>query len=79
MQLVKSMITKELANFIVSLKYEYIPKSAIEKAISCFLDFLGVSLRGSQEKSSLIAFEVINPYFDSNFEFRSTIIGLGVP
>ena len=77
MQLVKSMITKELANFIVSLKYEDIPDLAIEKAKLCFLDFLGVSLRGSQEKSSLIAFEVFNPYFKSNSEFKSTIIGHG--
>lgn len=71
------MITKELANFIVSLKYEDIPDSAIEKAKLCFLDFLGVSIRGSQEKSSLIAFEVINPYFNSNSKFKSTIIGHG--
>ena len=69
------MITKELANFIVSLKYEDIPDLAIEKAKLCFLDFLGVSIRGSQEKSSSIAFEVLNPYFNSNFEFKSTIIG----
>lgn len=72
------MITEELANFIVSLKYEDIPDLAIEKAKLCFLDFLGVSLRGSQEKSSLIAFEVFNPYKTSNFEFKSTIIGHGM-
>ncbi|MDO9043877.1 MAG: MmgE/PrpD family protein [Methanobacteriaceae archaeon] len=71
------MITKELANFIVSLKYEDIPDLAIEKAKLCFLDFLGVSIRGSQEKSSLIAFEVINPYFNYNSKFKSTIIGHG--
>ena len=72
------MITEELANFIVSLKYEDIPDLAIEKAKLCFIDFLGVSLRGSQEKSSLIAFEVFNPYKTSNFEFKSTIIGHGM-
>ena len=72
------MITEELANFIVSLKYEDIPDSAIEKAKLCFLDFLGVSLRGSKEKSSLIAFEVFNPYKNPNFQFNSTIIGHGM-
>lgn len=72
------MITEELANFIVSLKYEDILDSAIEKAKLCFLDFLGVSLRGSKEKSSLIAFEVFNPYNDPNFQFKSTIIGHGM-
>ncbi len=71
------MIIKELANFIVSLKYEDIPDSAIEKAKLCFLDFLGVSLRGSKEKSSLIAFEVFNSHCTDNFEFKSTIIGHG--
>jgi 2-methylcitrate dehydratase PrpD len=71
------MITKELANFIVSLKYENIPDSVIEKAKSCFLDFLGVSLRGSQEKSSLIAFEVFKSHLTDESEFKSTIIGHG--
>jgi 2-methylcitrate dehydratase PrpD len=71
------MITKELANFIVSLKYEDIPDSVIENAKLCFLDFLGVSIRGSQEKSSLVAFEVFNPYLTDKSEFKSTIIGHG--
>ncbi len=59
------MITQELAHFVVSLKYEDIPDSAIEKAKICFLDFLGVSLRGSKEKSSLLAFDVFSSSISS--------------
>lgn len=77
------MITDELANFIVHLKYENTPENAIRKAKICFLDFLGVSLRGSKEKSSLIAFKVFNPYFNQNLResedlVESTIIGHGM-
>jgi 2-methylcitrate dehydratase PrpD len=82
------MITQELAHFIVSLKYDDLPYSTIEKAKICFLDFLGVSLRGSKEKSSLIAFDVFNSsIFDSTLSKTfpdsesghglSTIIGHG--
>jgi len=54
------MITEELAEFIISLKFEDILVSAIEKAKTCFLDFLGVSLRGSMVNSSQIALRTIN-------------------
>lgn len=64
------MITQELANFIVCLKFDEIPDFAIEKAKLCFLDFLGVSLRGSKEKSSLIAFELF--YSNSNSSILKT-------
>jgi 2-methylcitrate dehydratase PrpD len=53
------MITEEIAQFIVSLKFEDIPLSAIEQAKICFLDFLGVSLRGSNSNSSQIALNVM--------------------
>lgn len=73
------MITKDLASFIISLKYEDIPQDTREKVKLCFLDFLGVALRGSQEKSSLIAHEVFSDMFSDNyqksFKNRSTIIG----
>ncbi|MCK9150327.1 MmgE/PrpD family protein [Methanobacterium alcaliphilum] len=72
------MITQELANFIVSLKFEDIPESAVEKAKICFLDFLGVSLRGSFTKSSQIALKVISDLNSFNLNMGdSTIIGNG--
>lgn len=46
------MITTSLASFIINLHIDGIPLFALEKAKLCFTDFLGVSLRGSREKSS---------------------------
>jgi 2-methylcitrate dehydratase PrpD len=45
------MITKELANFIIQTNYSDIPKETVLKAKMCFLDFLGVSIVGSNTKS----------------------------
>lgn len=72
------MIVKELSKFIVDLSYKDIPKTAVDKAKLCFLDFLGVANRGFHEKSTKIAIESINQLygidFDSNFG-KSSIIG----
>ena len=40
------MIVEKLSKFAINLKYENIPKIAIEKAKLCFVDFLGVANRG---------------------------------
>ncbi len=74
------MIVKELSEFIVNLKYDDIPEIAIEKAKLCFLDFLGVTYRGSNEKSSKIAIKTINHLFNSNCHENdqlTSIIGHG--
>lgn len=72
------MITQELAKFIVSLKFEDIPATAIEKAKICFLDFLGVSLRGASVNSSQIAQKLMSAEMDiSSKSGKSTIIGNG--
>lgn len=68
------MITREFADFIVSLEYDDIPLDAVEKAKLCFLDFLGVSLRGSKEKSGLSALKALKHSISPG---RSTIIGHG--
>ena len=43
------MIVKELANFIVNLNFKDIKKEAIQQAELCFIDFIGVYLRGKNE------------------------------
>lgn len=58
------MIIKEIANFIVNLKYDEIDDEAIEKSKLSFLDFLSVSYRGSYEKSSQIAIKTIAELFN---------------
>jgi len=68
------MITRKFADFIVSLKYEDIPSDVIEKARLCFMDFLGVSLRGSKEKSGISALKALQPHISPG---KATIIGHG--
>ena len=63
------MITKKFVDFIINVDYNDLPEEVIEKAKLCFLDFLGVTLRGSQTKSALAVNKVIN----KNKE--STVIG----
>jgi 2-methylcitrate dehydratase PrpD len=46
------MIAEKLAKLTVQTSYGKIPDEAIGKAKLCFLDFLGVALRGSQGESS---------------------------
>ncbi|HOQ19400.1 MAG TPA: MmgE/PrpD family protein, partial [Methanothermobacter thermautotrophicus] len=48
-------MTRRLAEFVSSLSYSDIPGDAIEMARICFLDFLGVAMRGSSERSGLMA------------------------
>jgi 2-methylcitrate dehydratase PrpD len=74
------MILTKLSKFIVDLDYEDIPETAIEKAKTCFLDFLGVANRGFFEESVQIAIKSINEVFDFNKSFdngKCSIIGNG--
>ncbi|MDI9619110.1 MmgE/PrpD family protein [Methanothermobacter sp.] len=66
------MITGKLAEFVSSLSYRDIPPEIIEKAEICLLDFLGVSLRGSGERSGLTALRALG-----TGEGNSTVIGHG--
>ena len=44
------MATRELAEFAAAISYEKIPAATIRKTKQCILDWLGVCIRGSQEK-----------------------------
>jgi len=63
------MITEKFADYIISLKYEDLPEKVIENAKLCFLDFLGVTLRGSKTDSA----NAVNNIIKEGSE--STIIG----
>ena len=63
------MITEKFADFILSTKYEDLPQKVIDQAKLCFLDFLGVTLRGSKTKSAFAVNKVIKE------DNESTIIG----
>ena len=68
------MFTKDLAEFIVSTNYHELPEDVVKQAKLCFLDFLGVSLRGSKSKSAIIARNIICEYNKPQHN-QSTIIG----
>ncbi len=63
------MITGKFADFITITNYEKLPKNIVDQAKLCFLDFLGVTLRGSKNRSS----QAINNIVKESSE--STIIG----
>ena len=63
------MITGKFADFITAAHHEKLPKKVIDQAKLCFLDFLGVTLRGSKTRSST----AINNIIKEGSE--STIIG----
>jgi len=65
------MITKKSADFIVDVSYNDLPEEVIKKAKLCFLDFLGVTLRGSKTKSAFAVNKIIKKNKDS------TVIGHG--
>lgn len=53
------MITKTLADFTASLSYDKLTPVSIDMAKKCILDWLGVSIRGSQEKPAKLIRQTI--------------------
>lgn len=53
------MITRDLAEFIAKTSYPDLPEDVVNQAKLCFLDFLGVSLRGSRSESAGIVQNII--------------------
>lgn len=64
------MIT-ELTDFIMETTYKKIPENVIEKTKLCFMDFLGVALRGSDTESGMVVRDLIKN------SGESTVIGHG--
>ncbi|HEX3014344.1 MAG TPA: MmgE/PrpD family protein [Methanobacterium sp.] len=63
------MITGKFADFITTTNYEKLPKNTVDQAKLCFLDFLGVTLRGSKTRSSMAINNIIKE------DDESTVIG----
>ncbi|MCG2828363.1 MmgE/PrpD family protein [Methanothermobacter sp. K4] len=66
------MMTGKLAEFVSSLSYRDLSPEIIERAEICLLDFLGVALRGSGERSGITALRALDIG-----EGNSTVIGHG--
>jgi 2-methylcitrate dehydratase PrpD len=54
------MITRELAEFIDTTCYSDLPEDVVDQAKLCFLDFLGVSLKGSRSESAKIVRNILS-------------------
>ena len=63
------MITEKFADFITGFHHEKLPKTAIDQVKLCFLDFLGVALRGSKTQSSIAVNNIVKEGSES------TVIG----
>ena len=61
------MIINQLSEFLIHLKYEDIPKDAIQKVKLCFLDYLAVYFRGLESENSKIAIKTIYELYNSDF------------
>lgn len=66
------MITEDLAQKVVEIKYSELPDEVISKAKMCFLDFLAVAIRGSYSQSGRVVKEI----FKSQEE--ATVLGSGM-
>lgn len=66
------MLSEKFSGFIQSVKYEKFPDDVIEKTKLCFIDFLGVTLRGSQTKSGQAIKNILKVNGDA--EGESTVI-----
>ena len=54
-------ITRDLGRFVASLKFEQIPKDALEVIYTGFADCVGVMLAGAHEPPTRLLCEVLNP------------------
>lgn len=63
------MTTRKFADFTTATPYKKLPEKAVNQVKLCFLDFLGVTLRGSKTRSSLAVNRILK---EGN---ESTIIG----
>ena len=61
------MIINQLSEYLIHLRYEDIPKEAIEKAKLCFIDYLAVYLRGLESDNAKIAIKTIYELYGGNF------------
>ena len=61
------MIINQLSEYLIHLRYEDIPKEAIEKAKLCFIDYLAVYLRGLESDNAKIALKTVYELYGEDF------------
>lgn len=70
----KTYLVAQLAKFIHDVKYENLPNNVVERAKTCFLDYVGVALAGYQTELGKIIVSVMKELEGVS---ESTIIGDG--
>ena len=61
------MIINQLSEYLIHLRYDDIPKEAIEKAKLCFIDYLAVYLRGLESDNAKIALKTVYELYGEDF------------
>ena len=71
------MFLHNISKFISNYRYEQATVESITTVKAAFLDFLGVTYRGSSEKASQIAFNTVGEIFSGNLDLKlkASIIG----
>ncbi|WP_299525152.1 MmgE/PrpD family protein [uncultured Methanobrevibacter sp.] len=73
------MFLQNISKFISNYHYEQASKETINVVKAAFIDFLGVTYRGSKENSSNIAFNTMTELFFGNMTFELEASVLGMP
>ena len=71
------MFLHNISKFISNYRYEQATVESITTVKAAFLDFLGVTYRGSSEKASQIAFNTVGEIFSGNLDLKlkASVIG----
>lgn len=71
------MFLKNISKFISNYRYEQATVESITTVKAAFLDFFGVTYRGSEENASKIAFNTVEEIFSGNFKLnlKASVIG----
>ena len=71
------MFLKNISKFISNYRYEQATVESITTVKAAFLDFFGVTYRGSNESASKIAFNTVEEIFSGNFKLnlKASVIG----
>ncbi len=71
------MFLQDISKFISNYRYEQATVESINTVKAAFLDFFGVTYRGANENSPVIAFNTINEIFQKNDDvgLHASIIG----
>jgi len=68
------MFLKNISKFISNYRYEKATVESITTVKAAFLDFFGVTYRGSNEEASNIAFNTVEEIFSGNLNYNLSFL-----